>query len=318
MSENQPVGRLAPSPTGLLHLGHARSFLLAWWHARARGGRVLMRIEDIDVERSRPEFQEALLRDLEWLGLDWDGAPVLQSERSELYAAALAKLDAAGRLYACVCTRREIELAQSAPHATDDTRAYPGTCRDRFASAAEAEAATGNRPALRFRVEPGEVSIEDRVVGAFAEDVSRAVGDFPVARSGGEPAYQLAVVVDDAEQGVTEVLRADDLLDSTPRQLLLQRALELASPTWCHVPLVTDAQGRRLAKRSDDLSLCRLREEGVDPRAVVAWAATSAGQPGPQRGTPADYLEGFDLARLPRAPARLGPAELALLLAARE
>lgn len=277
-----------------------------------------MRIEDIDAERSRPEFLAALLRDLEWLGLDWDGAPVLQSERAELYAAALAQLDAAGRLYPCICTRREIELAQSAPHASDDTRAYPGTCRDRFATAAEAQSAAGRRPALRFRVEQGVVSIEDRVVGAFAADVSREVGDFPVARSDGEPAYQLAVVVDDAEQGVTEVLRADDLLDSTPRQLLLQRALELASPTWMHVPLVTDAAGRRLAKRSDDLSLTRLREEGVDPRAVVGWAAASAGQTGPPRGTPADYLEDFDLARLPRAPVPLGPSELAALRASRE
>ena len=165
------VGRLAPSPTGLLHLGHARSFLLAWWHARSRGARILLRMEDLDLERVKPGMAESALRDLEWLGLDWDGPVTYQSRRQELYRAALEHLESAGHLYPCICTRREIELAQSAPHAADGTRRYPGTCRDRFASLADAREKGGRDPALRLRVPDGEVAFTDGLAGPVREDL---------------------------------------------------------------------------------------------------------------------------------------------------
>lgn len=303
-----PVGRLAPSPTGLLHLGHARTFTLAWCHLRSRGGRVLLRIEDLDEGRVRPEFETALLRDLEWLGLDWDGPVDRQSDSRAHLDAALAELVRDGRAYPCVCTRKEIELAASAPHADDGTRRYPGTCRDRFSSLAEAESKTGRQAAWRFRVEPGEVSIEDGLAGRFTEDVHAACGDFPISRKGGAPAYQLAVCVDDARQGVTEVHRGDDLLSSTPRQALLMEALGLARPRWFHFPLVVDAGGRRLAKRHDDLSLRALRDAGVSPEALRTWIAESAGQPSlePER---------FDLALVPPRPVVLSEALLQRWLA---
>jgi glutamyl-tRNA synthetase len=310
-----PVGRLAPSPTGRLHLGHARSFLLAWWHARARGGRVLLRMEDLDEERSRQEHAEGVLRDLEWLGLDWDGPVARQSERAALYAAALARLEGYGLVYPCVCTRREIAAAQSAPHEAEAP--YPGTCRGRYASLAAAEADSGRAAALRFRAPRGARPLHDLLAGTFEEDVAEAVGDFPVTRRGGGAAYQLAVVVDDDEQGVTEVLRGDDLLSSTARQAALLDALGLPHPSWSHVPLVQDAYGRRLAKRADDLSLQELRARGADPRAVVGWAATSAHQPGPARGAPAEYLADFDLLRVAREPVRLSAEVLEALTDAR-
>ena len=299
------VGRLAPSPTGRLHLGHARSFLLAWWQARSSGGRLLMRMEDLDTGRSRPEFEHEILRDLEWLGLDWDGAIVRQSERRELYAAALEHLQCEGRLYPCICTRREIELAVAAPHSGDTARAYPGTCRGSFESMEVAQRVSGRAPALRFRVPAGQVEFLDGIQGPQSWDVAGEVGDFPVQTRDGSPAYQLAVVVDDDEQGVTEVLRGDDLLASTARQRLLQSALKIDPPRWFHLPLVVDAHGRRLAKRSDDLSLGHLRERGVEAQHIVAWAARSAGvQVGPAIDAD-EVLPTFDLDRLPRSPLRL-------------
>ncbi|MEQ1895726.1 MAG: tRNA glutamyl-Q(34) synthetase GluQRS [Planctomycetota bacterium] len=298
------VGRLAPSPTGSLHLGHARTFLLAWWHARARGGRVLLRIEDLDQERVKPGMLAECLATLAWLGLDWDGEPLVQSREPEPARAALAELVARGLAYGCDCSRKDIERAASAPHAGDGELRYPGTCRER-GLLARGDARLG----LRFRVPAGELALEDGCAGPFRSDVAREVGDFLLARRDGAFAYQLAVVVDDARAGVTEVLRGADLLPSTARQALLQRALGLASPRWFHVPLVLDAEGERLAKRSGALALAELRARGVDPRAIVAWAAQSAGQVAPEWLTPAELLPRFDLARLPRAPVRLTGAD---------
>ena len=302
-----PVGRLAPSPTGRLHVGHARSFLLAWWSIRSRGGRLWLRMEDLDASRVRPGMEEGVLEDLEWLGLDWDGEAVRQSERLDLYRAAVAELEARGLVYPCVCSRREIRLAQSAPHADDGARPYPGTCRGRFASREQAEADTGRSAALRFRVPEGPIEIHDTFAPPATFDVAAEAGDFPIWTRDDIPAYQLAVVVDDAAQGVTEVLRGDDLLASAARQWLLQDALGLPHPTWIHVPLVTDTEGRRLASRSSDLSLAELREQGVDPRALVAWAARSAGLEAPPRATPAEILAEYDLARVPREPVAITP-----------
>jgi len=295
------VGRLAPSPTGFLHLGHARSFLLAWWHARSRGGRIVLRIEDLDADRVKPGMIDATLRDLEWLGLDWDGEIVVQSRDAERFDAAVAGLLARSLAYPCVCTRAEIAASQSAPHAGEEVP-YPGTCRGRFASIEEAESKSGRPACVRLVAREGRVRIEDGFAGTFDYDVQRAVGDFPIARKAGAAAYQLAVVVDDALAGVTEVLRGDDLLPSAARQLLVQEALGLPHPAWYHVPLVVDEGGRRLAKRTDALSLASLRERGLDPRKVVGWIARRSGFADADEASPRDLVGAFDLHRVSRSP----------------
>lgn len=319
------VGRLAPSPTGELHLGHARSFLLAWWSARARGGRVLLRWEDIGSERVRAEFIDGNRRDLEWLGLDWDGAEVVQSDGLGGIRDALDALLQSGAVYPCVCSRRELREARAhdgdldAPHdpslrvgaelSSMVEPPYPGTCRGRFGTLAEAfeAAGSGRLPALRFDVAgTGAVRLRDRVWGALELDLAHFGGDFVVGRAdpGGahEVGYQVAVVVDDARGGVTEVLRGEDLLISAARQECVARALDLPSPEWAHVPLVTDAAGERLAKRTHALSLEHLRASGVSATDVVRWVASSCGVDVSATGAlrAADCLPGFDLARLPR------------------
>lgn len=304
-----PIGRLAPSPTGLLHLGHARTFLLAWWHLRSRGGQVRMRVEDLDGDRSRPELIDAAARDLEWLGLDWDGPAELQSDGGERILEAVRELEGRGLAYACTCSRADVRAA-SAPHAGETELRYPGTCRDRYPSRAAADRPAG----LRLRVPSGPVSFRDGFCGPQAFDVQRQVGDFLIARRDGSPAYQLAVVIDDARQGITEVLRGDDLLPSTARQILLQDALGLPPPRWFHAPLVLDADGRRLAKRAGDLSLAELRRAGADPRAIVAWAARTSGQEVSGRPTAAELVPAFRLDRLPPTPVVLAQAELTRLL----
>ena len=312
-----PVGRLAPSPTGLLHLGHARTFLLAWWHIRSRGGRILMRMEDLDGPRCKPGLADAALRDLEWLGLNWDGDTYLQSDGQDRLLEAVGQLESRGLTYPCVCSRADIRSMQSAPQQGDLETRYPGTCRGRFASREAAERDTGKPAGLRFMVPAGEVVIEDGFAPPLRSDVAREIGDFLVARRDRLVSYQLAVVVDDAHQGVTEVLRGDDLLASTARQWHLQRALGIGHPRWLHVPLVLDKTGRRLAKRADDLSLSRLRDGGTDPRAIVAWAAQSAGQATADRCTPAEVARVFDLEAVPRTPVRLSQQKLSELAGAR-
>lgn len=294
------MGRLAPSPTGLLHLGHARSFLIAWWHARSRGGRIVMRMEDLDGPRCEPRFIDQALADLEWLGIDWDGPVLLQSTGLPRFQEAIERLLHAGIAYPCICSRGEIRAAQSAPQQGAVEPRYPGTCRGRFASPAQALSATGREAGVRFRVPPGAIDVDDRFAGRHVFDVEASVGDFLIGRRDGTPAYQLAVVLDDAQQGVTEVVRGDDLLPSAARQLLLQRALGLPAVDYYHVPLVVDDTGRRLAKRHDDLGLSQLRDRGVDPRAVVSWVAASAGIVTSERSSAREYLPLFDLARVPR------------------
>ena len=299
------VGRLAPSPTGYLHLGHARSFLLAWWHARSRGGRIVLRLEDLDNERVKPELIQAALDDLRWLGLDWDGEPYVQSSGIGAIDGAANELLARGLAYPCICTRKEIQAAHSAPHAGASAVIYPGTCRGKFASLADAERASGRPAALRFRVPEGVVRIDDALQGVHEYDGQKILGDFPILRRLGMPAYQLAVVVDDARQGVNEIVRGADLLESCARQWLLQEALRYPHPRWWHVPLVTDEFGRRLAKRSDDLSLARLRAAGADPRRIVSWVARSAGMDAPRRARAPELTGLFDMARLPRNEIRI-------------
>ena len=317
MSESPVVGRLAPSPTGKLHLGHARTFLLAWWSARKKGGRVVLRMEDLDGPRVRPGMLDAALGDLEWLGLDWDGPMLVSSTGMERLRAAVDALVESGLAYACVCSRADVRAALSAPQAGEQEIRYPGTCRGRFASLEAATNSTGREASLRFQVPAGSVEIRDGFAPAQSFHVQQEVGDFMIARRDRTPAYQLAVVVDDAFQGVTEVLRGDDLLPSAARQWHLQAALSLPHPSWIHVPLVVDADGRRLAKRADDLSLAELRERGVDPRAVVGWALAVSGLDTPERVSATEALSEFSLGRLPHDPVRLDPRTLAMLKEAR-
>ena len=315
-------GRFAPSPTGPLHLGNARTALLSWLAARAASGAYLLRVEDLDGPRVRAGLEGRILEDLRWLGLDWDegpdvgggGSPYRQSERGPGYARALERLRAAGIAYPCFCSRAEIARASQAPHASEEGPRYPGTCRS--LSAAERAERQGQRPpAWRLRVPEGPVEFEDGVHGRVAFDVAATVGDFVVARSDGIPAYQLAVAVDDAAQGITEVVRGDDLLPSTARQLLVYRALGLAPPRFAHLPLVVGADGERLAKRHGALSLGELRQRGGDPGRVVGLLAALSGiAPAGERLHPRDLVSGFRLDRLSRKPARLDPEALARLL----
>jgi glutamyl-tRNA synthetase len=316
-SEGKEVGRLAPSPTGLLHLGHARTFLIAWWRARSSGARLLMRLEDLDGPRVRPEMSQAALRDLAWLGLDWDGPAYVQSSGLEEISAAATRLSLEGLAYACVCSRGDVRSSQSAPQQGDSEPRYPGTCRGKFRSLAEAEAKTGKSAGLRLQVPDRRVEVDDVLLGTRMFDVQAEVGDFLIAKRDGAPAYQLAVVMDDARQGITEVVRGEDLLPSAARQRLLQQALGLPALRYCHVPLVVDENGRRLAKRHDDLSLAELRATGTDPRAIVAWAARSCGIEAAARATPAEVLSAFALSGLPRAPITLDAKAVAALRAAR-
>jgi glutamyl-tRNA synthetase len=283
-------GRFAPSPTGVLHLGNLRTALLAWLFARSAGARFLVRIEDLDAGRVRPGFAEAQLADLAALGLDWDGEVVAQSARSALYAAALARLDT----YECFCTRAEIRESASAAHGPPDH--YPGTCRGLTEAERAARRAAGRVPALRVRAGGELVRFTDRLLGAY----SGPVDDFVVRRNDGAFAYNLAVVVDDAGQGVGEVVRGADLIGSTPRQLWLYRARGLDEPAHAHVPLVLGPDGRRLAKRHGAVTL---RE--VEPARALAWMAGSLGLRG---ATPREMLGGFSPDALPREPAVYPPA----------
>jgi glutamyl-tRNA synthetase len=282
-----------------------------------------MRVEDLDRARVRPGLEARILDELRWLGLDWDEGPDVggakgpyrQSERLASYEAALERLRAAGRVYPCFCSRAEIARAAEAPHGpSDEGPRYPGTCAGLSREDAERRSA-GRRPAWRLRVPPGAVRFVDGVHGQREIDVAAEVGDFVVARADGVPAYQLAVVVDDAAMGVTDVVRGDDLLSSTGRQLLLYAALSLPAPRFAHVPLVVGEDGERLAKRHGALSLGELRERGADPRAVVGLLAALSGLAPPgARLSPSDLVPVFDLARIPRSPAVLAPQAVAALV----
>ena len=298
------VGRLAPSPTGALHLGNVRTFMIAWLRARSLGGRIIMRMEDLDHPKDKPGAAAAAIEDLRWLGFDWD-AEYVQSERKALYREALEKLVANGLAYPCVCTRRDVESAQSAPHAGEQLH-YPGTCRGRFATWRDAYGFAGRAPCWRFRVEPGEtVAFDDVFAGRFEQRVAEKLGDFPLARDEFGAGYTLAVVVDDAAMGVTEVIRGDDLLAATPAQILIQRALGLPTPDYCHVPLVVGPDGRRLAKRHGDTRISSYREAGVSPERIIGMLAASCGWA--ERGTEVDLaslVQRFTLETIPREPFR--------------
>ena len=273
--------------------------MLAWLFARSAEARFLVRVEDLDRSRVRPGLEEAQIADLRVLGLDWDGPVVRQSERLELYEDAISQLDDGGMLYPCYCTRAEIRAAVSAPHGISAADRYPGTCRELTNSERAEREASGRSPALRVRSEGTRVSFEDRLLGGFED----AVDDFVVRRNDGAPAYQLAVVVDDAAQSVGEVVRGADLADSTPRQILLQRRLGLPELRYAHVPLVIGPDGSRLAKRHGAVTLADRVAKGEGPQEVRAWMARSLGlAEAGERPTLNEVLERFDPAHLPKQP----------------
>lgn len=299
--------RLAPSPTGALHLGNARTFLATWLLARQNGWRVLLRIEDLDGPRVKQGAAHQAIDDLVWLGLDWDEGPIFQSPRVELYRAAIDDLIVRKWGYPCVCSRREAILAASAPHAEEHQTIYPGTCRDRFQYVSQARSMSGKPPAIRFRVPDGNIEFIDAFRGKQSFDARTQLGDFVIAKADGTPAYQLAVVVDDADMGVTDVVRGDDLLDSSPRQMLIYRALDRAKqiPTYTHLPLVVGTDGKRLAKRHGDTRLSHYRERAVAPQRVIAMLARwlDIHDVGDAVDGLAKSLVGrFDLSRMSRGP----------------
>ncbi|MFI5276051.1 MAG: tRNA glutamyl-Q(34) synthetase GluQRS [Ktedonobacterales bacterium] len=308
-------GRYAPSPTGALHLGNLRTALLGWLLARSAGGGFILRMEDLDAPRTRLGAAEGMLADLRWLGLDWDEGPDVggpfgpytQSARHAIYLGALARLRARGLLYPCYCTRAELRGSPSiasAPHAGDLPPRYPGTCRQLSARQRRAREAEGRHPSLRFRAPDEPISFTDRVMGAQSEQVSATTGDFIVRRSDGLIAYHLAVVVDDALMGVTQVARGADLLAVTAPQRALALALGYPPPReYAHLPLATDATGARLAKRDAAAGVDALRARGLAPEQVVGALAASVGLwPAGEPATPRELLSAFDLARIPAQP----------------
>ena len=302
------VGRLAPSPTGALHLGNVRTFMIAWLRARSLGGKLIMRIEDLDHPRDKPGAAKEAIEDLKWLGFDWDEF-YIQSERKEFYRDALEKLRSKGLVYPCICSRRDVEAAQSAPHEGEQLF-YSGTCRGRYTTWAQAcrelqmRGQSSRLPCWRFKVDaPSIVEFDDVFAGRCVYDVSSSFGDFPIARDEGAAGYTLAVVVDDSAMGVTEIVRGDDLLSATPQQILLRRSLDLGDVSYLHVPLAVGKDGRRLAKRHGDTRIKSYREMGVKSQALIGLIASSCGwaQEG-ENITLADLLPRFDLSTIPHNP----------------
>lgn len=275
------TGRFAPTPSGGLHLGNLFCSLLAWLSAKAAGGEIILRIEDLDRERSRREFTEQAERDLKFLGLNWDvggtagGKKYFQSSRTEYYRELLGKLESMGLVYPCFCTRAELH-AVNAPHASDGETIYSGKCRSLTKAEAD-ELALKRKPALRLRVPDESIGFTDGHYGEVYQNLKAECGDFILRRSDGAFAYQLAVVADDAAMGVTEVVRGRDLLTSTPRQLYLYRLLGFKPPKFAHTPLLLASDGRRLSKRDRDISLAALVEKGFTAEDVIGRLAYMAG-----------------------------------------
>ena len=269
------VGRFAPTPSGRMHLGNVFSALMAWASVRSQNGSLILRIEDLDIRAHNPQYTSLLLDDLQWLGLTWDKGPYYQSKRAELYQDALLKLKQQKLLYPCFCSRADLHAAQ-APHASDGTYVYAGTCRN-LSQSERKELSSHKIPATRIHVPNKIYAFEDKVYGSTSQNLAESCGDFIVQRADGVFAYQLAVVVDDADMGITEVVRGSDLLSSTPRQLYLQDVLGLSHPTYAHLPLLVAPDGRRLSKRNHDLDLGVLRSQGKTPEEILGFLAYCAG-----------------------------------------
>ena len=269
------VGRFAPTPSGRMHLGNVFSALMAWASVRSQNGSLILRIEDLDIRAHNPQYTSLLLDDLQWLGLTWDKGPYYQSKRTELYQEALLDLRQQGLLYPCFCSRADLHAAQ-APHASDGTYVYAGTCRN-LSQSERKELSSHKIPATRIHVPNKIYAFEDKVYGSTSQNLAESCGDFIVQRADGVFAYQLAVVVDDADMGITEVVRGSDLLSSTPRQLYLQDMLGLSHPTYAHLPLLVAPDGRRLSKRNHDLDLGVLRSQGKTPEEILGFLAYCVG-----------------------------------------
>ena len=301
------VGRFAPSPSGRLHLGNLACSLLAWLSARHAGGRIVLRIEDLDAERCPRKYADLLEEDLAWLGLVWDEGgsrggphgPYYQSECAEIYTRAYQMLEAQGLVYPCFCSRAQLHAA-SAPHTSDGNVVYPGTCRD-LTPAQIAEKRRVKAPAYRLRVPDEVITFRDGCMGLHSENLLWDCGDFYLRRADGVFAYQLAVVVDDALMGVDEVVRGSDLLSSTPRQLWLYRELGLTAPKFYHLPLLLAPDGRRLSKRDGDQSLENLREKYTAGEIIGKLAFACNLQPKPTPTTPQELARTFDWARVPKS-----------------
>jgi glutamyl-tRNA synthetase len=337
-----------------LHLGHARTFLVTWWLARQAQAEVIMRMEDLDAGRAKPESVAQAYEDLRWLGMDWDRGPgandqsgmgsLVQSERAAagVYADVIEKLWQANKVFPCTCTRADLHAAvgagASAPHEGEGQPRYPGTCRIPMeanpcvqvmplpgqtvttwrppsAAVAQWKSAAGKPVCWRFQVDPGITRFDDAILGPQAFDVSAEIGDFPITRFDGTPAYQLAVVTDDAAMGIDCVIRGDDLLSSTPRQILIYEALGAPVPIFAHVPLVVGTDGKRLAKRHGESRIAQFREQGVKPERVVGWAAWRSGQiEKPEEMATKEMVGRFDLAKLPRERVVMTGEDLAWLV----
>ncbi|WP_416276903.1 tRNA glutamyl-Q(34) synthetase GluQRS [Nocardia sp. alder85J] len=295
------AGRFAPTPSGDLHLGNLRTALLAWLFARSTGREFGIRIEDLDTDRSRPDIADRQLADLAAIGLDWDGPVVWQSQRLDRHHAAVERLTAAGLTYECYCTRKEIQQAATAPHGP--MGAYPGTCRELTGAERSARRAAGRPAALRLRSAVTEFEVIDEIHGCYRG----LVDDFVLRRGDGTPAYNLAVVVDDSEQGFDQVVRGDDLLPSTPRQAYLATLLGFDVPRYAHVPLVLNRDGKRLAKRDGAVTLADRLAAGETARQVAAVLTNSLGT---IASTPREALDRFDPETLSHSPWIFEPSGL--------
>ncbi len=294
------ITRFAPGSTGLLHLGNAWSFLIAWLVARANNGKIYLRIDDIDPQRSRKEYEDAILRDLEWLGLDWDPwqgrSLVRQTERLEAYGRALTRLEASDLIYPCFCSRKEIRLMAGAPHPGDEGAPYSGKCLELSEQERQTLIRSGVRYSLRFKSGSRPVEFADLIQGPQRFAKAGWGGDFALRRSDGVWAYQLASIVDDCEMGVNLIARGRDLLASTPRQIMLARELGYQDIQFAHLPLVLDSSGQRLAKRHQGLTLASLRDNGMKPEALLGLLAFSGGlRPSPSAVSATELLSGFSL-----------------------
>ena len=299
-----PRTRLAPSPTGALHRGKARSIRVNWARARQQGLEIILRVEDLDGPRVKAGASEEAIDVLQWLGIDWDAGPFTQRSDLAPYRAALERLAAEGDVYPCRCTRKEIEAASlSAPHGDEHELRYPGTCRPATPTPLPPAALDQPGVAWRLRVPDGPTTFVDHFAGEHTHDIAATTGDFLVATKEGLPSYQLAVVVDDARQGIDRIVRGDDLLGSTHRQLLLQQRLGIAPPPeYYHIPLVIGEDGRRLAKRHGDSRISHYRRLGATPERLIGLLAEWCGL-GPRREqTATEFLAAFDLANLTQGP----------------